>query len=133
MLKIALSSLAAGLVLVALGATRSSADDAVSPGQKIFTENKCTQCHAIAALKILKVESDEKEAPEDEGGKKIDPPDLGDAGKEHDAAFITKWLMKEEKIDGHKHKKKFKGSEEDLKVLADWLGTLKYDVPKKKG
>ncbi len=132
MWKLTFTSFAAGIVLICLGASRASAGDAVAPGQKIFTDNKCTQCHAIDALKIAKVKSDEEEKDDDEGGKKVEPPDLGDAGKDHDAAFITKWLMKEEKIDGKKHKKKFKGSEEDLKVLADWLATLKYDVPKKK-
>ena len=132
MWQLSLSSLAAGLVLICLGAARVGAEDAVPPAQKIFTTNKCTQCHSIDSLKIAKVKSEEKEEELAEGEEKIDPPDLSGVGKEHDPAFITKWLMKEEKIDGHKHKKKFKGSPEDLKVLADWLGTLKYNVPKKK-
>ena len=134
MWKLTLSSLAAGLVLMCLGVARVSAGEAVVPGQKIFTGNKCTQCHSIDSLKISKVKSEEKEEEEElaEGEEKRDPPDLSGVGNEHDPAFITKWLMKEEKIKGHKHKKKFKGSPEDLKVLADWLGTLKYNVPKKK-
>lgn len=130
MWKLTLASMGAGIALLFLMATPAKADDAAAI--KLFKDNKCTQCHAIDALKIEKVKGDEEEKDEaDEGGKKVDPPDLGGAGKEHDAAFISKWLMKEEKIEGKKHKKKFKGSPEDLKVLSDWLATLKYDVPKK--
>lgn len=133
MSNLTLTSCAAGVVLVALGASRAGADDAIPRGQQIFAEYKCTQCHSIDSLKIAKVKShgeDDDEA--DEGGKKLEPPDLSGIGNEAKADFIVKWLKKEEAVDGHKHKKKFKGSEEDLHVLADWLGTLKYNVPKKK-
>ncbi len=108
----------------------------VPAGQKIFLDNKCTQCHAIDALKISKAKADKDEEEEEasEGGKKVDPPDLSDAGKnkDHDAAWFSKWLMKEEKVEGRKHKKKFKGSPEELKTVSEWLTTLKYDAPKKK-
>ena len=133
MWKFTLSSLAAGLLLIGLGAARVSAADAVPAGQKIFTDFKCTQCHSIDSLKIAKVKSEEKEEEAEEGGKKVEPPDLSGTGNNHDVAFMSKWLMKEEKIEGKKHKKKFKGNEEELKTLSEWLGTLKYNVPKKKG
>ena len=62
--------------------------------------------------------------------------DVGAAGggkdKDHDAAWFSKWLMKEEKVEGRKHKKKFKGSPEELKTMSEWLTTLKFDAPKKK-
>lgn len=127
-----LGSLTLGLVIAVLGATRIYATEVIPPGQKMFTEFKCTQCHTIDSLKIAKVKSEEKEEEAEEGGKKVDPPDLSNAGKQHDVAFISKWLLKEEKIEGKKHKKKFKGTEEELKTLSEWLGTLKFDVPKKK-
>jgi mono/diheme cytochrome c family protein len=133
MWKLSLSSLALGLMLPVLVANRVDAAEVIPPGQKIFTDFKCAQCHSIDSLKIAKVKSDEKdEEATEEGGKKQEPSDLSDAGKRHDAAFISKWLMKEEKIEGKKHKKKFKGNPDELKTLSDWLGTLKYNVPKKK-
>jgi hypothetical protein len=46
---------------------------------------------------------------------------------------MVKFLKKIEKLEGRKHKKKFKGSDEDLQAISDWLGTLKFDVPKDKG
>ena len=132
--------LTAAALCVGLSFSKSVAAEAakadIPAGQKLFLDNKCTQCHNISALKIAKVKSDNAEEEEEasEGGKKVEPPDLSDIGKDkdHDAAWFTKWLMKEEKIEGRKHKKKFKGSPEELKTVADWLTTLKFDAPKKK-
>ena len=128
---------AVGAFFVCLSFSKSSAAEAIPAGQKIFLDNKCTQCHNISALKIAKAKADKDEKEEEEaseGGKKVDPPDLSDVGKDkdHDAAWFSKWLMKEEKIEGRKHKKKFKGSPEELKTVTEWLTTLKFDVPKKK-
>lgn len=100
-------------------------------GQKIYIKQKCSQCHPIEALKIAKVESDEEEA-EEADEEKVDPPDLSGVGKERTAEWIVKWEKKEEQIKGRKHKKKYKGTDEELKTLAEWLATLKFDVPKKK-
>ncbi len=132
MWKLTLTSFAAGIALICMGASRASAGD-VPAGQKIFTENKCTQCHSIDSLKIAKVKSADDEEVKDENGKKLEPPDLSGIGKDHDAAWFTKWLKKEQEVDGHKHKKKFKGSEDELKTLTEWIvSDLKYNVPKKK-
>ena len=128
-----------GALFVCLSFSKSSAAEVakadVPAGQKLFLDNKCTQCHGIDALKISKAKADKEEEEEaSEGGKKVDPPDLSDVGKDkdHDAAWFSKWLMKEEKIEGRKHKKKFKGTPEELKTVSEWLTTLKYDAPKKK-
>ncbi len=125
-----------GALFVCLSFSKTVAAEAAPAGQKLFLDNKCTQCHAIDALKIAKAKSDKGEEDEEasEGGKKVDPPDLSDAGKDkdHDAAWFSKWLMKEEKVEGRKHKKKFKGSPEELKTMSEWLTTLKFDAPKKK-
>ena len=42
---------------------------------------------------------------------------------------IAKYLRKQEQIDGKDHKKEYKGSAEDLKVIAAWLSQL--EVPAK--
>ncbi len=132
MWKQTLLSLGTGMLLAGLTPMRAQADAAVPAGQKIFLQNKCTQCHAISALKIAKVKSDESTADVDEDeallGKKIEPPDLSDVGKKKEKDWIVKWLKKEVKLDGHKHKKKFKGSDEELDTLATWVASLKYDV-----
>jgi mono/diheme cytochrome c family protein len=132
MWKLTLASMGMGIALICATAAPAKAEDAA--GLKIFKQGKCTQCHSIDALKITKVKSDDDEdAVLDENGKKIDPPDLSGVGKDHDAAWFAKWLKKEVEVEGHKHKKKFKGSEEDLKVITEWIASdLKFDVPKKK-
>jgi mono/diheme cytochrome c family protein len=133
MWKLTLASMGTGIALIcATAAAPVKAED--SAGLKLFKQNKCAQCHSIDALKISKVKSDDdEEAVLDENGKKIDPPDLSGVGKDHDAAWFAKWLKKEVEVEGHKHKKKFKGSEDDLKVITEWLASdLKFDVPKKK-
>ena len=128
-----------GALWVCLSFTKSVAAEAapkadVPAGQRIFLDNKCIQCHNISALKISKAKADKEESEEEEaseGEKKVDPPDLSGIGKDHDAKWFTKWLNKEEKVEGRKHKKKFKGSPESLDTLTQWIATLKYDVPKK--
>ncbi len=132
MWKVSLSAIAVVAAMIAMSPSTAKSEDA-PPGQKIFIKLKCNQCHSIDSLKIAKVKSaedDEEEADEDE--EKIEPSDLSGTGKEHDAAFMVKWLKKEVKLDGHKHKKKFKGSPEELQTVSDWLATLKFNVPKKK-
>jgi hypothetical protein len=100
---------------------------------KLFVDNKCNKCHAISAYNIEKKKGAKEDSDdEDEDKDKIDPPDLSNVGTFHDAAFITSFLKKEVEHKPHagndskkKHKVKFKGSEDDLKGMVDWLVTLK--------
>lgn len=131
MLKSLIATFGSGLALAALALTGAEAADAI-PGKEIFLKNKCQQCHTIQAIGIAKEEGAEEEEEEAvEGEEKIEPGDLSGVGKEHTAEWIIRWEKKLEKKKGRKHKKKWKGSESDLKVMADWLATLKHDVPKK--
>jgi mono/diheme cytochrome c family protein len=135
MWKLSLSAITLGMILTALGSSPARAEDAGAAGQKLFLKLKCTQCHSIDSLKIARVkavEGEEEEAEVDESGKKVEPPDLSGVGNEFNADFIKKWLNKEEKINGKKHKKKFKGSPEELQAISDWMATVKFNVPKKK-
>ena len=123
---VALVATAAAASVAAPGADASQGVSAVpdvgpvlaADGKSIFTSNKCTECHAIKSQGVARtgeLEPDEKE-----------PPDLSKTGtKGHTAAVLTQFLLKKDKIDGKKHKKKFKGDEATLKTLVDWLLTLK--------
>ncbi len=57
--------------------------------------------------------------------KKSDAVDLSTVGKDQTEEFLMKYLKKETKLNDKDHKSSFKGSDEDLKILVDWLVTLK--------
>ncbi len=82
-------------------------------GNKIFLDNKCNMCHTVNSLGIE--------------SKKSDATDLSNVGKDKTTEFLMKYLKKEAKLNDKDHKSSFKGSDEDLKVLVDWLLTLKTD------
>ncbi len=89
----------------------------VAGGKTIFVEQKCNTCHGISSQGISRT------APPTEGQEP--PTDLSRAGKERDADWIVRWLQKKESVNGKKHIKGFKGSEEDLLILARWLAGMK--------
>ena len=82
-------------------------------GKKIFVANKCNMCHTVQSQGIE--------------SKKSDAVDLSNVGKDKTVEFLNKYLKKEAKLNDKDHKSSFKGSDEDLKVLVDWLLTLKTD------
>lgn len=106
-----LAILAALAGACALGAT--SIPSATS-GKDIFLANKCSNCHAVAAAGIARA------TPAPTGTVKA-PPDLSTVGTRHSAALVVKFLKKEEAIGGKKHVLKFKGTDQELTVLASWL------------
>jgi mono/diheme cytochrome c family protein len=108
-----LVSLAVLVSVLAIGA--SSAHRADLDGKQIFLDNKCSNCHSIH------IEGIKGKRPE--GGAK--PSDLSNTGAKLKPEWIEKWLMKEETLYGKKHMKKFKGTSEELHVLAEWLSSLK--------
>ncbi|NUN15139.1 MAG: c-type cytochrome [Myxococcales bacterium] len=96
-------------------------------GKAVFTKARCGSCHSVNALDLKRSASDDEEE-EDEG---TPPPDLSDVGtKGHDAQVISDYLTKKGKLNGKNHKKKFKGSDEDLKALAEWITSLKFPAAK---
>lgn len=100
------------IAIVALyGFAYTIADQKGDEGKKIFIDNKCQMCHTV---KSAGIES-----------KKSDATDLSAVGKDKTTEFLTKYLKKEAKLNDKNHKSSFKGSDEDLKVLVDWLLTLK--------
>jgi mono/diheme cytochrome c family protein len=112
-----LAKLAAILALPALAwtlpaSTPAAAADAPT-GKEVFLAQKCNTCHAIASQSIEMTSKTSK------------APDLSNAGA-HDSAFIQQWIKKEVAADdGKKHMPTWKGTDAELKTVADWLATLK--------
>lgn len=118
-----------GVVAVVTGIvfTAAIAEDAKKPaldGKTMFLDQKCESCHSISALKIEKKASAAKETA-DAGSKKKEPPDLSNVGSNVKADWLGQYLMKTADKEGTKHMKKFKGNADSLKVMVDWLMTLK--------
>lgn len=104
--------LALVITIVALyGFAFTLAGNPEGDGKKVFVDNKCNMCHTV---KSAGIES-----------KKSDASDLSAVGKDQTAEFLMKYLKKEAKLNDKDHKSAFKGSDEDLKILVDWLQTLK--------
>ena len=49
--------------------------------------------------------------------------DLTGVTSRHEAEWIGRYIRQEIEKDGARHKKKFKGSDDDLKALIAWLET----------
>lgn len=100
------------ITIVALyGFAFTIADEKNDDGKKVFVDNKCNMCHTVT---VAGIES-----------KKSDATDLSLVGKDRTTEFLTKYLKKEAKLDDKDHKSSFKGTDEDLAKLVDWLSTLK--------
>ena len=83
-------------------------------GQALFTDtHKCSTCHAVPAVEIEAKTKNEKMKGGDLGGK-----------VEGEFAEIAAYLRKETELDGKSHKKPFKGTDEELQAILDWLATL---------
>lgn len=104
-----------GRLVLSLSLLSLSTPAVAGDGKKVFTEHECGDCHGVKAAGI----AEPKAAKEDKG------PDLSGIVAKRGAEWIGRYLKKKEKIDGVKHKKKFRGSKDELKALVDWLSSLK--------
>lgn len=102
---------AAGLLLTlaALGAAPTQALD----GKEVFLAQKCNTCHAVSTSGIEATTKSEK----------MKGPDLVGVMQAHDPAWITEFLHKKVDKDGKKHAKEYKGTDEELAAILDWLKT----------
>ena len=118
-----LTLLAAPLALAALS-TVAAAGPTSSPagpspaaagtaldGKKIFLAEKCNLCHSI---EVAGIEATTK-------SDKMKGPDLGAVEPELKGDELMKFLRQTATRDGEKHKKAFKGSDEELGALLGWL------------
>jgi hypothetical protein len=112
MKKVILYLLSIFVLIVLFGFQTNQLNKDDPPGKEIFIENKCGTCHSVEAADITLKK------------KKKNIPDLSDVGTKLDPSFIKKWVLKEESINGVKHMYSYKGSDEDLDILVDWLMSL---------
>ena len=103
-------------IIFVASAVFSTAQDAAQSkdGKTVFAEQKCDMCHSVNSLGLA-------------SKKKSGAVDLSNVGADGDAQFFAKYLKKETDLNGKKHPAQFKGSDEDLTILAEWLATLKND------
>jgi len=80
-------------------------------GKKIFKTEKCNTCHAVSTVGIAAKTKSEK----------LMGPDLVNLAEAYEAEWIVNYLRKEADLDGRTHKKPFKGTDEELQALVDWL------------
>lgn len=91
----------------------SFSQDQGPDGKQIFMDSKCTSCHTVTSQDIT--------------SKKDDASDLSNAGSLGDAQLLKSYLLKEAPINDQDHKMKFKGSDDELNTLVNWLLTLKTE------
>lgn len=87
--------------------------EAETPGQAAFLANKCNLCHAVPAVAIEAKTKSEKMKGADLGGP-----------VEGEFAVIAAYVRKQGELEGKSHKKEFKGTDEELQAILDWLAEL---------
>ncbi len=105
-----IAALAASGVMATAAVAPARADEETPAGRAAFLDHRCNVCHAVEAAGI--------EAKAKEPG-----PDLTGYSTE-DLAALGRYLRKEEARDGEDHTKTFKGTDEELAVIVDWLASL---------
>jgi len=91
----------------------SNAQDKID-GKEVYEKAKCSNCHSVNSLNM-------------EGKKKDKSHDLSNAGKNHTADELKKYLKKESKWNDKNHPIAFKGEEAELDALVEWLMSLKQE------
>jgi hypothetical protein len=100
-------------IVFLFGFTYSINGNSEPDGKQIFVDKKCSSCHTVTSANIT--------------SKKKDASDLSNAGAAGDAEFMAKYLTKKEKIDDKVHKAPWKGTEQELKTVSEWLVSLKTE------
>ncbi|MFH1502465.1 MAG: cytochrome c [Candidatus Eisenbacteria bacterium] len=119
---LAIAALLVSLVPAAFAGAKEAEEPVRPAGERIFLEAKCNMCHTVVAAGIGEPRVTE------EGEDVSLPPDLSVTGSSRVAEWLDLYLLKKEAIDGSKHKKKFKGSDEERSLLVKWLVSLKAPV-----
>ena len=102
------------LLILGFPVTAGAEPEGETPGEKAFLAAKCNTCHGVEAASIAPKAKSEK----------MQGPDLGGFKSEADFATIAAYTRKAGTLEGKKHKNEFKGSDEELQAILDWLTTL---------
>lgn len=102
-------ALTLALVLVVAAASIAAAD-----GKKAFLDNSCDRCHSVEAHDIEATVKSER----------MRGPDLSETGKTRDADWFAGYLAKDLDLEGKPHRAMYRGSDEDLRTISDWLASL---------
>jgi len=100
------------LAALALGGLISPS--AFATGPEVFQAQGCPKCHSLTVAGIQRAAAHDVEAM-----------DLSTVGARHDKKWVAAWLLKKVDREGEKHKKLFQGTMPDLKILAEYLASLK--------
>ena len=114
MKKSMLSIFAIAVLVLAAAPLLLAEEEAEMDGKLEFEVQKCGMCHGVAAAGMKAKTTSEKMAG----------PDL--SGFKSDMSFQKQadYMRGKIPIDGTKHKKPFKGTDEELQAIVDWLGSL---------
>lgn len=77
----------------------------------IFVNQKCNLCHSLSTQGIEAKTMSER----------LKGPDLVNLASKHKSKWISRYLKKKVKMNGKLHKTSFKGTDEELQALVDWL------------
>ena len=83
-----------------------------SAGSDLFLAAKCNLCHGVISVGIEAKTKSEK----------LLGPDLGGVTAGLEAEWISQFVRKQVQKDEKDHKKEYKGTDEDLAALIQWLG-----------
>jgi len=102
-----------GLILVLSVMTLATPSRAQgdAPGKTLFLGQKCNMCHAVPAAGVEATTTSDK----------MKGPDIANLADKYDAEWVTKYVTKMADKDGKPHVKAFKGTDEELQSLVDWL------------
>jgi mono/diheme cytochrome c family protein len=82
-------------------------------GKETFLAQKCNTCHSVSSAGIEATTKSEK----------MKGPDLVGVVQAHDPAWISDFVHRRIEKDGKKHSKEYKGTDEELAAIVDWLKT----------
>ncbi|MBZ0111432.1 MAG: cytochrome c, partial [Thermoanaerobaculia bacterium] len=104
------------LALLPVTAVPVPAEETVDPPGKVaFLADGCNLCHEVSGEGI------ERKSKSD----KMMGRDMTGIGEDYDREFAKAYILREAAMeDGTKHKKPFKGTDEELEAILDWLATL---------
>jgi cytochrome c peroxidase len=80
-------------------------------GRRLFKSKNCIRCHSVSSANI----ETRSRRGKNKGG------DLTGVVKKRNSRTVARFLLKKTKIKGKFHPNSFKGTDEELQTLVDWL------------